>query len=256
MTASVGLCSAQSDAIYQGPSGNHHGHRAGHGDQYLKGLAKILKAPSGEKKEGLIVSYKVLMGQAATPGDFDIMNGGIQEHGRAFMVCGPDDQLCRKLSAAKTNSVSWPCSELREIMGTNDAQQGNSFALTRRAGIQLPARLSSDFAGASYTMQELLLALELPIRRQNDKAHWLPWQLVGCRPHIYDQGQYPGRAELLHAYRMDIKRRKWRAPAGCPGRLQWRNKSNRNDWPAREMSGPIGRINFSKHKAPSPDVSP
>ena len=44
-------------------------------DDYLKGLAKSLKASlEEEKKQGLILSYKVLLGEASAPGDFDIMN--------------------------------------------------------------------------------------------------------------------------------------------------------------------------------------
>ena len=43
-------------------------------DDYIKGLAKTLKTTmEAEKKEGLIVSYKVLMGQASAPSDYDML---------------------------------------------------------------------------------------------------------------------------------------------------------------------------------------
>ena len=49
--------------------------KPGMGDDYLKGLAKVLKASlEEEKKQGLVVSYKILLGDASTPGDFNIMN--------------------------------------------------------------------------------------------------------------------------------------------------------------------------------------
>src|SRR5438552_2254250 len=44
--------------------------KPGMSDDYLKGLAKSLKTIlEEEKKQGLIVSYKLLLGPAATPGD-------------------------------------------------------------------------------------------------------------------------------------------------------------------------------------------
>jgi hypothetical protein len=49
--------------------------KAGMGDDYLKGLAKNLKAIlEEEKKQGLVLSYKILLGDAAAAGDFNIMN--------------------------------------------------------------------------------------------------------------------------------------------------------------------------------------
>ncbi len=49
--------------------------KPGMDDDYLKGLAKNLKTTlEEEKKQGLIVSYKVLLGDASTPGDYNIMN--------------------------------------------------------------------------------------------------------------------------------------------------------------------------------------
>src|SRR4029077_3219589 len=44
-------------------------------DDYLKGLAKNLKTVlEEEKKQGLVVSYKILLGEASTPSDFNIVN--------------------------------------------------------------------------------------------------------------------------------------------------------------------------------------
>jgi hypothetical protein len=71
------LCSAQSDAPYtEGPVWNITmvKTKAGMGDEYLKGLAKTLKVGLEEaKKQGLILDYKILLGEAATPQDFDIL---------------------------------------------------------------------------------------------------------------------------------------------------------------------------------------
>ena len=77
LTAWAGLCSAQSDAPYTEGSVwqiTMVHTKPGMSDDYVKGLAKTLKASmEAEKKEGLIVSYKVLMGQASAPGDYDMM---------------------------------------------------------------------------------------------------------------------------------------------------------------------------------------
>ena len=49
--------------------------KAGMSDDYLKGLAKNLKAIlEEEKKQGLVLSYKILLGDASTADDFNIMN--------------------------------------------------------------------------------------------------------------------------------------------------------------------------------------
>jgi len=71
------LCSAQSDAPYtEGPVWNITMVKAksGMGDEYLKGLAKTFKGSLEEaKKQNLILDYKILLGDAATPQDFDIL---------------------------------------------------------------------------------------------------------------------------------------------------------------------------------------
>jgi hypothetical protein len=71
------LCFAQSDAPYtEGTVWNVTMVRTkpGMDDQYLKGLAKSFKGTLDEaKKENLIVSYKILIGNAATSNDFNIL---------------------------------------------------------------------------------------------------------------------------------------------------------------------------------------
>jgi hypothetical protein len=48
--------------------------KAGMGDDYLKALAKIFKTTNDEaKKEGIITDYKILVGDASTPQDYDIL---------------------------------------------------------------------------------------------------------------------------------------------------------------------------------------
>jgi len=76
-TAFAGLCSAQSDAPYtEGSVWNITMVKTkfGMGDEYLKGLAKTFKGALDEaKKQNLILDYKILLGEAATPQDFNIL---------------------------------------------------------------------------------------------------------------------------------------------------------------------------------------
>ncbi len=70
-------CIAQSDAPYtEGPVWNITmvKTKAGLSDEYLKELAKTLKVSLEEaKKQNLVVDYKILLGNAATPQDFNIL---------------------------------------------------------------------------------------------------------------------------------------------------------------------------------------
>jgi hypothetical protein len=125
MTAWVGPCSAQSDAPYtEGTVWQITMIRTkpGMSDDYLKGLAKSLKTTlEEEQKQGLIVSYKLLLGQAATPGDYDILNmvefknmaalDGLRAKTDpiAQKIIGGEDQQ-RQLAVKRT--------ELREILGS------------------------------------------------------------------------------------------------------------------------------------------
>ena len=76
-TAFAGLCSAQSDAPYTEGSVweiTMVKTKFGMGDEYLKGLAKTFKGALDEaKKQNLILDYKILLGEAATPQDFNIL---------------------------------------------------------------------------------------------------------------------------------------------------------------------------------------
>lgn len=73
----AGLCLAQSDAPYTEGSVweiTMVKTKAGMGDDYLKGLAKTFKGTLDEaKKQDLILSYKILLGEAANPQDYDIL---------------------------------------------------------------------------------------------------------------------------------------------------------------------------------------
>ena len=76
-TAWTGLCFAQSDAPYtEGPVWQVTMVKTKYGmsDDYLKGLAKTFKGTLDEaKKQNLILDYKILVGDAANPHDFDIL---------------------------------------------------------------------------------------------------------------------------------------------------------------------------------------
>ncbi len=76
-TAWSGICSAQTDAPYtEGSVWQITMVKTKYGmtDDYLKGLAKTFKGTLDEaKKQGLILDYKILIGDAASPEDFDIL---------------------------------------------------------------------------------------------------------------------------------------------------------------------------------------
>ena len=130
-TASMGLCRAQSDAPYtEGPvwTITMVKAKAGMADEYLKGLAKTFTGALDEaKKQNLIMDYKILLGPAATPQDFDILLmvelknmaalDGFREKADpiARKVEGPPDQQ----RAKQTKRL-----EIREIMGTHDVNTG------------------------------------------------------------------------------------------------------------------------------------
>ena len=73
----AGLVRAQSDAPYtEGPVWviAMVKTKPGMSDDYLKALAKIYKSTNDEmKKQGLIMDYKVLLGNDSNPQDFDIL---------------------------------------------------------------------------------------------------------------------------------------------------------------------------------------
>ncbi len=125
MTAWTGTSSAQSDAPYTEGSVwqiTMVHTKPGMGDDYLKGLAKSLKGTLEEqKKQGLVLSSKLLLGPASTPSDYDILImveyknmaalDGLREKTDpiAAKIIGGEDQQ-RQMAVKRT--------ELREIMGS------------------------------------------------------------------------------------------------------------------------------------------
>ena len=95
--------------------------KPGMGDDYLKALAKIFKTTNDEaKKQGIITDYKILVGDASTPQDYDILlmiqypNMAALDNLRdktdpiAARMIGNDDQQ-RQMAVKRL--------EIREIMG-------------------------------------------------------------------------------------------------------------------------------------------
>ena len=57
--------------------------KPGMGDDYLRGLGQTLKgAMEEQKKQSIIMDYKVLLGDASGRDDFNVHHGRVQEHGR------------------------------------------------------------------------------------------------------------------------------------------------------------------------------
>ena len=119
------LCSAQSDAPYtEGPVWNITMVKVkpGMGDEYLKGLAKTLKGTLDEaKKQNLVLDYKILLGNAGTPQDFDILimveskNMAALDNGREKF-----DPIARKVvgTTDQQQAMAVKRLDIREIMGT------------------------------------------------------------------------------------------------------------------------------------------
>ena len=119
------LCSAQSDAPYtEGPIWNITMVKAKSGmtDEYLKGLAKTLKGTLEEaKKQNLVLDYKILLGNAATPQDFDILimveskNMAAQDNAREKF-----DPITRKVvgTTDQQQAIQVKRLDIREIIGT------------------------------------------------------------------------------------------------------------------------------------------
>lgn len=123
-TAWAPFCFAQSDAPYsEGTVWNITmvKTKPGLGDQYLKGLAKTLKGTLDEaKKQNLIISYKILLGDAATPQDFNILimveskNMAALDNAREKF-----DPITKKVvgSVEEQEKTAVQRLEIREIMG-------------------------------------------------------------------------------------------------------------------------------------------
>jgi hypothetical protein len=115
---------AQSDAPYtEGPVWNVTMVKTKYGmtDDYLKAIAKTFKGASEEaKKAGLIVDYKILLGNASSPQDYDILlmtaykNMAALDNGREKF-----DPLARKLQGSpdQQRDSAVKRGEFREILG-------------------------------------------------------------------------------------------------------------------------------------------
>jgi len=124
-TAWAGFCFAQSDAPYtEGTVWNITMVKVkyGLGDQYLKALAKTFKGALDEaKKQNLILSYKILLGDPATPQDFNILlmveskNMAALDNAREKF-----DPIARKIegSVEEQEKMATQRLEIREIMGS------------------------------------------------------------------------------------------------------------------------------------------
>ena len=104
------LSSAQSDAPYtEGPVWNITMVKAKSGmtDEYLKGLAKTLKGTLEEaKKQNLVLDYKILLGDAATPQDFNIL-----------ILVESKNMAAQDSTREKFDPIA------RKVVGTTDQQQ-------------------------------------------------------------------------------------------------------------------------------------
>jgi hypothetical protein len=123
--AFAGLCRAQSDAPYtEGPVWNLTMVKTKYGmtDEYLKGLAKTFKGALDEaKKQDLVIDYKILLGDAASPHDFDILLMVESKNMAAFDNAREKfDPIARKVEGApeQQRATATKRLEIREIMGS------------------------------------------------------------------------------------------------------------------------------------------
>jgi hypothetical protein len=119
------LCSAQSDAPYtEGPvwTVTMVKTKTGMTDEYLKELAKTLKGTLEEAmKQNLVLDYKILLGNPATPQDFNILimveskNMAAQDNTREKF-----DPIARKIvgTTDQQQAIQVKRLDIREIMGT------------------------------------------------------------------------------------------------------------------------------------------
>ena len=119
------LCSAQSDAPYtEGPvwTVTMVKTKTGMTDEYLKELAKTLKGTLEEaKKQNLVLDYKILLGNPATPQDFNILlmveskNMAAQDNTREKF-----DPIARKVvgTTDQQQAIQVKRLDIREIIGT------------------------------------------------------------------------------------------------------------------------------------------
>ena len=129
-TAFTGLCRAQSDAPYTEGSVwtiTMVKAKAGMTDEYLKGLAKTFKGAMDEaKKQDLIMDYKILLGDAATPQDFDILLM-VESKNMAALdgLREKTDPIARKVEGTpdQQRATQTKRLEIREIMGSKNMRE-------------------------------------------------------------------------------------------------------------------------------------
>ena len=118
------ICLGQSDAPYtEGPvwTISMIKTKPGMADDYLKNLAQIYKAVNDEaKKQGIIMDYKILLGNDSTPQDFDILL--MQEFKNMAAFDGlreKTDPIAKKLIGSEDVQRQGAVKrmEIREIMG-------------------------------------------------------------------------------------------------------------------------------------------
>ena len=120
----AGLCSAQSDAPYtEGTVWYITMVKTKYGmtDEYLKGLAKTFKGTLDEaKKQNLVLDYKILLGDPATPNDFDILLMVESKDMAAFDGAREKfDPIAKKIegSVEQQKQTAVKRLEIREILG-------------------------------------------------------------------------------------------------------------------------------------------
>src|SRR6266487_2330404 len=123
--ASITLSRAQSDAPYtEGTVWNITMVKTKYGmtDEYLKGLAKTFKGTLDEaKKQNLVLDYKILLGDPATPNDFDILLMVESKNMAAFDNAREKfDPIARKIvgTTDQQQAIQVKRLDVREIMGT------------------------------------------------------------------------------------------------------------------------------------------
>jgi len=129
-TVFTALCRAQSDAPYtEGPvwTVTMVKAKAGMTDQYLKGLAKTFKGAMDEaKKQDLIMDYKILLGPAATPQDFDLLLM-VESKNMAALdgLREKTDPIARKIEGTPDQQLATQTKrlEIREILGSKNMRE-------------------------------------------------------------------------------------------------------------------------------------
>jgi hypothetical protein len=121
----AGLCSAQSTAPYtEGPvwEVTMVKTKAGMTDDYLKNLAGAYKSTSDDmKKQGIIMDYKIFLGDASCPRDYDLLlMVEYKDMAALDNLREKVDPIMRKLigNEAKMHEGSVKRAEIREILGT------------------------------------------------------------------------------------------------------------------------------------------